>query len=110
MSCPVHPQWVHSREDCPLCPSKPAGISPTLLREMTLTQLRDYRDALTADRSSAVRCADSNAVAFCDGRIEAITGELSRRDKGPDPNCPSCHGTGEAPNAQFRCVCRYRPE
>jgi len=22
MSCPNHPQWIHSREDCPLCDSE----------------------------------------------------------------------------------------
>jgi chemotaxis protein histidine kinase CheA len=26
----------------------------------------------------------------------------------PDPTCPECHGTGDAPNAQFRCPCRWR--
>lgn len=26
----------------------------------------------------------------------------------PDPNCPYCKGSGEAPNAQFRCHCRWR--
>jgi len=26
----------------------------------------------------------------------------------PDPNCPRCKGTGEEPNAQFRCACRWR--
>lgn len=26
----------------------------------------------------------------------------------PDPNCLNCHGTGEEPNAQFRCACRWR--
>jgi hypothetical protein len=26
----------------------------------------------------------------------------------PNPTCPECHGTGDAPNAQFRCPCRWR--
>lgn len=26
----------------------------------------------------------------------------------PDPNCKRCKGTGEEPNAQFRCPCRWR--
>lgn len=30
-------------------------------------------------------------------------------DFGPDPNCQRCKGTGEEPNAQFRCACRWKP-
>src|SRR5689334_19748034 len=26
----------------------------------------------------------------------------------PDPSCKRCKGTGEEPNAQFRCACRWR--
>ena len=25
----------------------------------------------------------------------------------PHADCPTCHGTGESPNAQFRCHCRW---
>jgi len=28
-------------------------------------------------------------------------------DIGADPNCRHCRGTGESPNAQFRCPCRW---
>ena len=28
----------------------------------------------------------------------------------PDPNCPHCHGSGTADNAQFRCLCRWRKQ
>lgn len=28
-------------------------------------------------------------------------------DLGAHPDCPRCHGTGRAPNAQFRCACRW---
>lgn len=24
MSCPIHPQWLHDREDCPLCSANPS--------------------------------------------------------------------------------------
>jgi hypothetical protein len=33
--------------------------------------------------------------------------EGNAEDIGPDPRCSRCGGTGEEPNAQFRCPCRW---
>lgn len=36
-----------------------------------------------------------------------MTSKRQRFDYGPNPDCPRCRGTGEEPNAQFRCACRW---
>ncbi len=47
--------------------------------------------------------ADAPAAALSPAPSEAAQGI----DVGPHPNCARCKGTGEAPNAQFRCPCRW---
>lgn len=52
------------------------------------------------------RCARHSSQTYVAGEVYGRPMTTPPAD--PDPNCPRCKGTGEEPNAQFRCACRWR--
>jgi hypothetical protein len=102
---PTHGGWVGQEALAPRVPEPSAPAADLQLGDLLYAHgERESIKALLSDRSEVSTYL----------KVEAVVAELEKLQTGrpqpvdPYPHCPRCKGTGEEPNAQFRCPCRWR--
>ena len=89
----------------PAPPDNPAAVENGALQRLCLGLLDRMRRECFAECTLAE--AVEGAMVQLLQRIEKLAVPAPPQPVDPHPDCPRCHGTGEEPNAQFKCPCRW---